>query len=632
MGSSLRPEQQYGQPGQTATKSIPVTVPQAIRAGLGLLTTRDRRRYWIAVGFQMATSILDLVGVLLIGSVGVLVATSIQGMSLPSSVTNVTAALGLQDLTVEALAGLCAVSAAVLLVFKSVISAYLMWRVYRFLGGCQASVASDLTKRVFGQPLQDIESRPSQETSYALSQAVAAALTGTLGAVAVLMADMSVLLLIGGTLLFISPQMTVASILLFTAVALFLQRSLRAWSTRLGGELRDTTVRGQQLIQESIAAYRELSVLGRLDVVVDEINRLWSRGGRAQGDSLFVLQVPKLAYEGALVLGGIALAAWQLSTSTPEEALGLLALFLGAALRLMPSMLRSNTQILAIRSGTARGLSLFVLMNDVESISAVTSNHGESNTSAASRSDQFEPSVRLEAVTSRYPNAARDALHSVSLYVAPGQRVALVGPTGSGKSTLADTILGVLPPVAGQVLISGSPVRETIARYPGAIAYVPQHVALVNGTVRDNVALGVPSSDVDDEAVKRALAQSYVADFLLKDRDGLDTVVGERGVRLSGGQRQRLGLARALYSTPLLVVLDEATSALDAETEDLIADTLRALSQSTTVISIAHRLATVRQADLVVYIERGRVLAQGSFDEVRELNAAFNRQAQVLGL
>jgi ABC-type multidrug transport system fused ATPase/permease subunit len=190
----------------------------------------------------------------------------------------------------------------------------------------------------------------------------------------------------------------------------------------------------------------------------------------------------------------------------------------------------------------------------------------------------------------------------------------------------------VLDPDLGVVEISGLRPKDAINRWPGAIAYVPQAVALVGGSVRDNVALGMPRDLVDDDLVWHALRRAHLADFLIENREGLDTSVGERGFRLSGGQRQRLGIARALYTRPKLLVLDEATSALDSETEQAIVQTLAELEGEVTTITVAHRLATVRDCDELVFLQHGRVVGRGSFDEVREQAEEFDRQASLLGL
>ncbi len=220
----------------------------------------------------------------------------------------------------------------------------------------------------------------------------------------------------------------------------------------------------------------------------------------------------------------------------------------------------------------------------------------------------------------------------LSLRLPADSSLALVGPTGAGKSTLADVILGVLIPDSGVALIGGLTPAEALATWPGAVAYVPQDVAMANCSVRENVALGLPVEIIDDDWVWDALNRAHLGEFLRDSREGLDTMIGENGVKLSGGQRQRLGIARALYSRPKLLVLDEATSALDAETEHAIAQTLRELEGSVTTVTIAHRLATIRHCDLVVYLKDGRAQAQGSFSEVRAIEPQFDRQAQLLGL
>jgi len=244
----------------------------------------------------------------------------------------------------------------------------------------------------------------------------------------------------------------------------------------------------------------------------------------------------------------------------------------------------------------------------------------------------FVADIDVTDVSLTYSDSSTPALANATLFAATGTSVALVGSTGAGKSTLADVILGVMKPDSGQVTISGIDPRSAIDRWPGAISYVPQAVALVAGSVRENVALGLSGDEIDDELVLEALQRAHLDTFLLNSREGLDTMIGERGFRLSGGQRQRLGIARALYTRPKLLVLDEATSALDAETEQSIMRTLEELEGQVTTITVAHRLATVRYADQVLYLEGGRITARGTFTEVRSQVVDFDRQANLLGL
>jgi ABC-type multidrug transport system fused ATPase/permease subunit len=218
------------------------------------------------------------------------------------------------------------------------------------------------------------------------------------------------------------------------------------------------------------------------------------------------------------------------------------------------------------------------------------------------------------------------------MHIKPGNFVAIVGPSGAGKTTLIDLLLGVLVPDAGTISISGVTPSEAVKKWRGAISYVPQDIALSNGTIRENVILGYPSISATDELVMAALRIAQLERFVRDSEAGLETFVGERGSRLSGGQRQRLGIARAMLTKPRLLVLDEATSSLDGETEADISLAINALRGSTTILMIAHRLSTVREADLVVYMEEGRIVSLGTFEEVRSAVPKFQIQAKLMGL
>ena len=197
---------------------------------------------------------------------------------------------------------------------------------------------------------------------------------------------------------------------------------------------------------------------------------------------------------------------------------------------------------------------------------------------------------------------------------------------------MVDVLLGVLDPDSGSVRISGVTPLEAIAKWPGAIAYVPQDVLVTNGTIRENVALGYPLEAATDVLVNDAISIASLTDFVASLPEGLDTQLGERGAKISGGQRQRIGIARALFTKPKLLVLDEATSALDGGTEESISTDIHNLKGSTTVVLIAHRLSTVRDADLVLYMDKGEIVARGTFEEVRNSVPDFDRQAKLMGL
>ena len=380
-------------------------------------------------------------------------------------------------------------------------------------------------------------------------------------------------------------------------------------------------------------------VSGRRSLFVARFRELRWHAGRVQSDLAVVGTISKYVFEVAIVVGGGLLAISQTLTQDAKGDVGVIALFLAAASRIMPSLLRLQAAALTIRSSSGVAQPTFDLSNDL----AKADQSGVATVEDAGADDRvmrgiaeghrdFVPSVRMDVVGLTYPGASDAAIDGVSLDVPAGSSLALVGSTGAGKSTLADLILGLVEPDVGTALLSGRAPGDAIREWPGAVAYLPQTIALVNSDIRGNVALGLSTDQVEDERVWEALERAQLADFLRAQREGLDTVVGEHGVRLSGGQRQRLGLARALFTRPRLLVLDEATSALDADTELAISRSLSSLAGDVTLIVIAHRLATVRGTDQIVHLDRGRVSAVGTFDELRAVVPAFDRQASLLGL
>ena len=388
-------------------------------------------------------------------------------------------------------------------------------------------------------------------------------------------------------------------------------------------------------VQEAMAAYREVTVSDRRSLYVDRIQGLRWQAARVLADAQFIGLFPKYMFEAALVIGGFTLAAVLFATQDSITATATLALFLAAGTRVMPSILRLQGAALGLRGAAAAAGPTFELATelgnpleapeDAPALAAIRARIHMGN-------PDLDPSVALTDVWVTYPGSVTPAIQGVTLEVAAGSSLALVGRSGAGKSTLADVVLGVVSPERGQATIGGLSPSAAITKWPGGISYVPQEVVLANGTVRSNVALGLPDGAIDDDMVWEALQRAHFSTALVDQREGLDTLVGERGVRLSGGQRQRLGIARALYTRPRLLVLDEATSALDAETEQAIAGMIADLEGVVTTIVIAHRLSTVRGVDQVVYLDNGRLLGQGTFDEVATQIPAFRRQAELMGL
>jgi len=616
------------------------SVIESVRASLSLLTKRDRRLFRLASLAQMSLSLLDLAGIALIGAIGAVAVSGIDPNALPISLDQWKDRFGLEALTASQLIGLLATTAVVLLLMKTLLSALITRRMLYFLANRQADVSARMARTILSRQLLEVQRWSTAEVLYALTGGVSAAITSLLGAALIIVTESFLFVVIGVGLLIVDPVLTIVAALFFACIVYFLQ----VWLGRASA--RNSTVQANRgmstitTVSEALTTYRETTVLHRRDFYVDRFDRLARESATAGATNSFLAEIPKYVLESALVVGGFTLAIVQFLTKDLAAAAATVGLFLAAGFRIIPALLRLQGAGITIRSAAAAARKTYELafwfqlrdgsgergnrISEKQALAVkerIAAGHGD-----------FVATVEVSAVSVTYPGADHPAVIDASVSVSPGKSLALVGSTGAGKSTLADVILGVVDPDLGSVTISGVSPREAVSTWPGAVAYIPQTVGLTEGTIRENVALGLPELAIDDSMVWEALERAHLADFLRDTREGLDTIVGERGVRLSGGQRQRLGIARALYTRPRLLVLDEATSALDAETEQAITETLRELEGQVTTITIAHRLATIRFADQVVFMRHGVIESRGTFEEVRASTPDFERQAHLLGL
>jgi ABC-type multidrug transport system fused ATPase/permease subunit len=393
--------------------------------------------------------------------------------------------------------------------------------------------------------------------------------------------------------------------------------------------MAETTIRGNEKIIEVLTNYRESIVRNRRAYYAKEFAKNRLDFSRFSAETAFIPNISKYALESSVVVGAILLSATQFALQDARHAVATLAIFLAAGTRVAPAILRIQQGVLQIKGASGSADLTLKLAGEVSSYSIAADTDAAL---ALGNHANFSAQVSFDKVSFSYPDGENKILDQVSFQISPGQFVAFVGSSGAGKSTLVDLLLGVLLPDSGEILISGDTPSIAISKSPGAIAYVPQDVAIAIGTVRENIALGFPNEFATNESINKTLKISHLESFVDSLENKADTQVGERGAKLSGGQRQRLGIARAMFTQPKLLVLDEATSSLDAETEASVSNAIQSLRGGTTVLMVAHRLATIRTADMVVYIAGGKILAQGTFAEVRAIVPDFDTQAKLLGL
>lgn len=596
---------------------------------------RSKRILLLFVFLQILLAFFDMLGVLLLGLVAAVSASAVTGQPV-NYLDRAPDLVNLFEAEPVTTVLWLAVAAGVVLVTKSAVSFLIFRRSFRFLANRQAIISGRLASQLLKQPLIVVQQRTSQESSFALVQGVNALTMGVLGGAVVMVSEGAVLIVLLVVLILVDPFVALFALLFFGAVGMVLYLLLGGWVRRLGHSFATTEVTSIASVQQAVRTYRETAVAGRRALIIERFQGLRWQAASVQANLQIVNAIPKYIFEVALIVGAGLLAYFQILTKDVVAAAAIIAVFLAAASRIVPALLRLQGAVFGLRSSSGVAAATFELSSQVGQVHVdVISSQDVLNkmeTGIQSGYSNFNPDVLVSGVTLTYPGADSAALSGVSLSVRSGESLAVVGPTGAGKSTLVDVLLGVVEPDVGIVRIGGLKPSEVAHRMPGSIGYVPQDVAVVDGSVRENVALGVPSELVDDEAVWQALARASIDDLLRMDRQGLETSVGENGIRLSGGQRQRLGLARALYTRPRLLVLDEATSALDVETEHAISSALSALEGEVTLVVIAHRLATIRHSDKVAYLDKGRLEAIGTFEEVRQMEPNFDKQAGLSGL
>lgn len=357
-------------------------------------------------------------------------------------------------------------------------------------------------------------------------------------------------------------------------------------------------------INQSLGAIKETKVSCKEEFFLDAFRKAYFEYGKANGKFLFMNQLPRMLIETIIVCGLLLLIITKLMLGNqPEEIVPLLGVLALAAFRLMPSANR----IVNLSNGIRFQMPLF---NELYEDLLIIKNKGAKETETClqkpeSRMD-FENVVSVEELSFAYPEIEKQVLNNISFSIPKGKFVGIVGPSGAGKTTFVDILLGLLAPNKGKISVDGKNIYDDIRTWQANLAYVPQSIYLIDGTIRENIALGVDEKEINDALINKVLQMAELYDFVHELPAGIDTTVGERGVKLSGGQRQRIGIARALYYQPQVLVLDEATSALDNETEKSITDTILKLKGQITIIAVAHRLTTLAQCDFKVKFENGK--------------------------
>jgi ATP-binding cassette, subfamily B, bacterial PglK len=517
------------------------------------------------------------------------------------------------------------VSSAMVMILKSVLNIWLQWISTRKFADYELDIGTVLFQSYIRAPWTVRMKRSTTELVRMIDVGIANTVAGVLLPAVTLPAQALTFASVLVVLIGASWQTALATVIYLGAIAAFLYLWLSKKSYEAGKVNRDAAMRMSTLVSEMLGALKEITLRDKAEEVGAIVMQSRERAARSRSNIRFMATVPKFVIDMALIGGFLLIGTVGYFIGGIQAAMSSVAIFGLAGFKMVPALTQMQSQLTLVQSTLPY---TETVMGDIRDAAEYRKNAEKLGKTPI----KHEPKMlELKNVEFTYPGAGEPAVQNINLRLPIGSSVGVVGQSGAGKSTLIDIFLGLLTPSKGTMTLDGVPLEEVLSDWRKRVGYVPQEVAIFDGSVAQNVAL-TWGKDIDEDRVLKALERAQLLETIESRKDGIHGRVGERGLALSGGQRQRLGIARALYMNPLVLVLDEATSALDTGTEAAVAKAISELHGEMTVISVAHRLSTIRNNDLVCFMKEGSIVSQGSFDEVVEQNPDFAEHAALAGL
>jgi ABC-type multidrug transport system fused ATPase/permease subunit len=586
--------------------------------------SRDHKKTLLKFALvQALTGMLDLIGIALIGVIG---SIALRGVTLSRELNPMTLQVlrifGLENYGLTFQVSILAVVAGICLIARSISAFIISSRIFHFLGREGAELSTILLKKILKKDLVGIDAIARQESLFIVTNGSNKAALDVAGSLILVFADAVSLSLLVTALIIVDAATAMISILLFGILGYLLFNYLKNKAASLGATNAKLFVETNNSFITTLDNIRFLKTADLIESRIKEFAQLREQQLKALAELSVMPYISKYVFEIALVSGALIISAIQFVMHDAIHAITTLTIFLAAGGRLAPSALRVQQSSLMIRANLAYIYPVLALYKEKEAQSFKAVPEEIART--------FEGTVELSEVDFSYPNAERKTLDCVNLRIPNRSFVAIVGPSGSGKSTLMDVLLGLNKPQKGTITISSKNPVIAFGLWPGKVSYVPQTTVLMDGTIGENITFGREA--VSEDKLWKAIELANLEDLVTTSKFGIHANVGELGSRLSAGQRQRIGIARALYSEPELIVMDEPTSALDAITEQVLANSLKQLRDKMTLVVVAHRLSTITTADKVIYLSDGKILAEGTMSEVRSQIPEFDTQSQLLGI
>lgn len=597
-------------------------------SAVNIFPKQQKNKLYLVVLIQSSLGILDLAGVAAVGLVGALAVTGVQSKTPGNRVGQILEILNLQNSTIQKQVALLGLFAALLFVVRTVFSIFLNRKILFFLSRSGAVLSGELAEKLLSQPLSEIQKKSNQERLYALTVGVNSLTVNLIGNATVVFSDSILLMILCTGLFVVDPILAMSTIIFLLTVASILYFSMTKRAFRLGHANSELTIKGNEKIYEVLNSYREALVKNRRMFYAKQIRASRVDLANVTAEFTFMPNISKYVIEVSLIIGAVLISAIQFLLQDAAHAVATLGIFMAAGSRIAPAILRLQSSAIQVRVSTGLAKETLLLIESLKDVKVQISENQILNYEHPG----FIPKIKTLNLNFTYDGSINPALTNINLEINPGEMVAITGSSGAGKTTLVDCIIGALETKLGSVEISGMRPLDSIAKWPGAIGYVPQDVVILNDTVKENVIFGYSESEISNSRIEEALKSAHLFEHVSGLNDGINSYVGDKGTKLSGGQRQRLGIARALVSKPKLLILDEATSSLDGQSEADISDSINEFRGQVTTVIIAHRLSTIRNADKVIYMNKGKIEFIGTFNEVRKNVPEFDNQAKLMGL
>lgn len=573
------------------------------------------RRYFLV--YAIATSAITVLDVAALSLLALLIAPAVSGGAIRLPVIG--------ELPLSSSPWLV-LAACALIILKSTLNLLLNWLSTRRFAKFELEIGQRMFRAYIHSSWEERSKRTVAEITRLADAGIANTVMGFLLPLSKLPSMVLSFVLILSVLFVANPLVSFIALVYLILVALVVDRLVTRRALYAAKLNLDFSYMVAILMTEMVDALKELSLRGRLDQVAEVVTDHRRHAVQARANTSFLGSIPVFAFEAALVGGFLLIGAVSYATSGLAGALASVALFAATGFRLIPA-------INGVQGTIVQGNASVPAARDViDDLIRIEADVERTTTPEDAVALPVSPRLlRLEDVRFRYPGSTETVLRGLDLDIPLGSSLGIVGPSGAGKSTLIDLLLGLSSPTAGRITIDDIPLRSVIRAWRSHVGYVPQRVALFDGSIAQNVAL-TWNDDFDRERVTEALHKAQLDSLLDSRAGGIDGKIGERGYSLSGGQQQRLGIARALYADPLVLVLDEATSSLDTKTEDSVSQAIRDLRGEVTLITVAHRLSTIRDYDQICYLSDGRIVGKGHFDELSAMVPAFAEQVALAGL